>query len=171
MKPNPHTNPVVLARVLGYDVQDAYGALADITAEGLRAALLGALARNWPAGPVDTPGDVYEGCCGTSAPDVGQAIGADRGEGRIPLLIAVELQEPAEAAECLRKLYEVASREGVWLHADCVARHGVTFERLAYADSVAFNVPGGGKGRRRVFATRHPRVLDDEFRLALGEAE
>lgn len=162
--PNPHKDPTMLARVLGYDVDPAFGALTLLEPAPLREALLGAIARTWP-GP-ELRGEPRAYVVGLDD-DIAVTMLRDRGAGLVPLLVSVEISSAEEAGTRLAELYVATLREGVWLHTDVQARHGLELEGLEHADSVAFDVPAHD-GRRRVFVTRHPDMLDDAFAAALG---
>jgi hypothetical protein len=166
----PHSDPKALAAALGCPLEEIEALTTTLSAEELLEALMAALERSFPGytGPESLPGrpEWYD-AAGEPA-QIAARLAADRAAGLLPLLVSADIEDPEGADERLVALHEVASRDGVWLHAAVRARHKMRIDALDRADSVTFEVPSAEGGRARVFVTRHPAILDAPFREALG---
>lgn len=165
---HPHSDPAKVVAVVGYDAPPGGAFLTCATAEWLHEALLAALVRTWPGPRVPGAPRVFK-VAGDPA-ETGVRVSAERSRGHLPLLVVADLAEPEDAGEPLRALQDQTLREGVWLHVDLAMRHGAEFDGVGLADSLAFDLPTP-YGRRRLFATRHTRILDEEFMAAMGLRE
>lgn len=164
--PNPHTDADTLARVIGYDVGTLWGVLSPLGAEELHDVLVAAIGRTWPGPELSGEPRVYR--VTGDIRDLEAAMSSDRDAGLVPLLVSADISCAEDAGGRLAEIYVATLREGVWLHADIVARHGLCLDGLDRADSIAFDVPAD-HGRARVFATRHPKMLDEAFAEALRQ--
>lgn len=170
---DPHANAEALVRLLGYDGH-IVATTSGLAEAEMRHALLDALVRTWPGGRLPGRPRAYEAPCFGNQQAQADAtellkmtMATERADGMVPLVVYVRLKDAAQVEACLVGLHEIAAREGVWLHADVSARHGLELPGLLDADSIALDVPAPS-GRRRLFATRHPRVLDAGLRRSLG---
>lgn len=156
------------ARVIGYGLPGVSATATRLSAESLACALFGALERSWPG--VGLPGEPRRYDAVDDPGALAAILAEDRAAGLVPLLVTYTIRRAADAGDRLARTHSVAARDGVWLHADIVAKSAFELEHIGRADSIAFRISRPG-ATLIGFATRHPRVLDEPMRRALGMGE
>ena len=156
------------ARVIGYGLPGVSATATRLSAESLACALFGALERSWPG--VGLPGEPRRYDAVDDPGALAAILAEDRAAGLVPLLVTYTIRRAADAGDRLARTHSVAARDGVWLHADIVAKSGLRAgaHRPRRLDRVRVSRPGA---TLIGFATRHPRVLDEPMRRALGMGE